>query len=125
MAEQMGAGGQPYSSPPQVMVSTAKEVPGFEIVEYYGVVFGITVRSRGAGGQCMGNCQICVGGEISAYTESSIEARNDAIQRLIIEAANRRANAVVGVRFDSSRASSMIDIVAYGTAVRVVPKQKF
>ena len=114
-----------YSQAPPVFVSTVNEIPGYEIVEYLGVVFGITVRARGLGGRCLGGCQSCVGGEITAYTTSAIEARNDAIDRLCAEVQQRGGNGVIGVKFDSSRSgqdSSMTDIVAYGTAVRVQPK---
>ena len=53
-------GGSAYAIP-NVMVSTTGEIPGHTINRYLGVVFGITVRSRGAGGQCIGGCQVCVG----------------------------------------------------------------
>jgi uncharacterized protein YbjQ (UPF0145 family) len=112
---------------PPVYVSTVGEIPGFEIVEYLGVVFGITVRARGLGGRCLGGCQACFGGEVTAYTTSAIEARNDAIYRLCMEVQQRGGNGVIGVKFDSSRSgqdSSMTDIVAYGTAVRVRPIHK-
>ncbi len=105
-----------------IYVSTVDMIPGFEIEEYLGIVFGITVRSRGVGGRCIGGCQACVGGEVSAYTTSAIEARNDAIHRLCVEVQQRGGNGVIGVKFDSSRSgqdASMTDIVAYGTAVRV------
>jgi uncharacterized protein YbjQ (UPF0145 family) len=118
---------EPRPASPEVMVSTIDAIPGFEIVEYLGVVFGITVRARGIGGRFIGGCQMCVGGEVTAYTESAIEARNDAIYRLCREVYDRGGNGVLGVKFDSSRSgqdASMTDIVAYGTAVRVIPKQK-
>ncbi|MFX0212436.1 MAG: YbjQ family protein [Candidatus Hodarchaeota archaeon] len=119
--------GKEYAQAPQVYVSTVNDIPGFEIVEYLGVVFGITVRARGMGGRCIGQCEACFGGEITAYTTSAIEARNDAIYRLCLEVQQRGGNGVIGVKFDSSRSgqdSSMTDIVAYGTAVRVQPKYK-
>jgi len=110
-----------------IFVSTIDSIPNHEIIEYLGIVFGITVRSRGLGGRCIGGCEACVGGEVSAFTTSSIEARNDAINRLCNEVRARGGNAVIGVRFDSSRSgqdSSMTDIVAYGTAVKVRPIDK-
>jgi uncharacterized protein YbjQ (UPF0145 family) len=116
-----------YAQAPQVYVSTVNEIHGFEIEEYLGVVFGITVRARGIGGRCIGGCEACFGGEITAYTTSAIEARNDAIYRLCLEVQQRGGNGVIGVKFDSSRSgqdSSMTDIVAYGTAVRVRPIHK-
>ena len=109
-----------------ILVSTTNEVPGYDIVQYFGIAFGITVRSRGAGGQCIGGCQTCFGGEITAYTQTALESRNDALFRLMDDVTSRGGNAVIGVKFDSSRggqSGSMTDIVAYGTAVRVVPKQ--
>ncbi|MFX0014782.1 MAG: YbjQ family protein [Promethearchaeota archaeon] len=111
--------------PTHVMVSTTDEIPGFEIVQYLGIAFGITVRARGLGGRCVGGCEACFGGEVTAYTQSAVEARNDAIYRLCQDVAERGGNGVIGVKFDSSRSgqdSSMTDIVAYGTVVRVRPK---
>ncbi|MFX0124395.1 MAG: YbjQ family protein [Candidatus Hodarchaeota archaeon] len=111
--------------PMQVMVSTTDNIPGFEINQYLGIVFGITVRSRGIGGRCIGGCEACFGGEVTAYTQGAVEARNDAIYRLCAEVVARGGNGVIGVKFDSSRSgtdSSMTDIVAYGTAVRVRPR---
>lgn len=108
-----------------VYISTTEEITGFEIIDYMGIVFGITVRSRGAGGQFCAGCQTCVGGEITAFRESSEEARNDALFRLMQEARSRGANGIISVRFDSNRAGTsgqLADIVAYGTAVRVKPK---
>jgi uncharacterized protein YbjQ (UPF0145 family) len=111
----------------QVLVSTVDGIPGYEIESYLGVAFGITVRSRGLGGRCVGGCEACVGGEVTAYTQSAVEARNDAIYRLCREVVERGGNGVIGVKFDSSRSgqdSSMTDIVAYGTVVRAVPATK-
>ncbi len=113
------------TDPINVMVSTTDEIPGFEIVQYLGIAFGITVRARGLGGRCIGGCEACFGGEVTAYTQSAVEARNDAIYRLCTDVAERGGNGVIGVKFDSSRSgqdASMTDIVAYGTAVRVQPK---
>ncbi len=113
------------SDPTQVMVSTTDGIPGFEIVQYLGIAFGITIRSRGLGGRCIGGCEACFGGEVTAYTQGAIEARNDAIYRLCADVAERGGNGVIGVKVDSSRSGqdgSMTDIVAYGTAVRVRPK---
>ena len=110
---------------PPMILSSSMEIPGYQIVDFYGLVFGITVRSRGAGGQCIGGCQICVGGEISAYVESNYEARNEALARLMHEAGLRGANAIISVKFDSSEAGQsgqLMNIVAYGTAVKVVKR---
>ena len=124
---------QPYQSNyegqmqqlPQILLSSSMEIPGYQIVDFYGLVFGITVRSRGAGGQCIGNCQSCAGGEISAYVQSNYEARNESLERLMHEAYLKGANAIISVKFDSSEAGQsgqLMNIVAYGTAVKVIKK---
>ncbi len=110
-----------------VFISTTNEIPGYRIVEYRGVVFGITVRTRGVGGQCLASCESCAGGEVTAYTQMVYEARNDAYARMAAEAAARGANAVVGVKFDSSSGGTQqayTEVVAYGTAVVVIPDQE-
>ena len=116
-----------FTNTQNILVSTKDDMPGYDILEYIGIVFGITVRTRGVGGQTIANCQACIGGEVTAFTTMSAEARNDAYQRMVIEAAARGANAIIGVRFGSSaggRTQSMMDIVAYGTAIRVQPKMR-
>ena len=116
-----------FTNAQHIMVSTTDEIPGYEIVEYRGIVFGISVRTSGAGGQCLGICLGCFGGVVTAFTQMSTEARNDAYQRLVVEAAARGANGIVRVLFDSSAggtSTSMTDIVAYGTAVIVRPKTR-
>ncbi len=115
----------PNQQMPQIFLSSSMEIPGYQIIDFYGLVFGITVRSRGAGGQCIGGCQICVGGEISAYVQSNYEARNESLQRLMQEAYARGANAIISVKFDSSEAGQsgqLMNIVSYGTAVKVIKK---
>ena len=91
-----------FTNTQNILVSTKDDMPGYDILEYIGIVFGITVRTRGVGGQAIANCQGCIGGEVTAFTTMSAEARNDAYQRMVIEAAARGANAIFGVRFGSS-----------------------
>ena len=110
---------------PMIFLSSSMEIPGYQIIDFYGLVFGITVRSRGMGGQFIGGCQICMGGEISAFVQSNYEARNESLARLMHEAYLRGANAIISVKFDSSEAGrrgELMNIVAYGTAVKVVKK---
>ena len=107
-------------------ISTTFEVPGHQITGYCGLVFGATVRARGMGGDCMAGCQATCGGEVSAYTEMAIEARNQAVQRMVNEAMSRGANAVIGLKFDSDNmgggnSAAANGIIVYGTAVSVNP----
>ena len=60
-----------YSQAPPVFVSTVNEIPGYEIVEYLGVVFGITVRARGLSGRCLGGYQSYIKEKITTYTTTA------------------------------------------------------
>jgi uncharacterized protein YbjQ (UPF0145 family) len=103
-----------------VLISTTERVAGYEVVETLGEVFGITVRSRGLLGNIGAGLKSLVGGEITQYTSLLEEAREHAVQRLAQRAREKGADAVIMMRFDSSEiGSTMSEIVAYGTAVRL------
>jgi uncharacterized protein YbjQ (UPF0145 family) len=103
-----------------VLIVTTESVAGHEISETLGEVFGISVRSRGIVGNVLAGLKTIVGGEINQYTEMLQEARQHAIDRMVAEAQQRGADAVVMMRFDSGEiAQSITEIVAYGTAVRL------
>lgn len=105
-----------------VMVVATNYVPGYRVKEVKGTIWGITVRSRGIGGNVMAGLRSLKGGEIKEYVEMLNEARNLAIERLVSEAERVGANAVLDMRFDTSDiAQSMTEIVAYGTAVVAEP----
>ena len=104
----------------QILISTAEEIPGYRIVEVKGLVIGITVRSRGLGGNVLASLRSLKGGEIKEYVEMAEQARLQALQRMIDNAKTLGANAVINVRFDSNEiAQNMDEIIAYGTAVTV------
>jgi uncharacterized protein YbjQ (UPF0145 family) len=67
---------------PAVIVSTTSIVPGFRITAYRGIVYGCTVRSRGMGGEWLAGCQTTCGGEVTAYTTTTIESREEAVARM-------------------------------------------
>ncbi|WP_409199773.1 heavy metal-binding domain-containing protein [Methanobrevibacter sp. DSM 116169] len=104
-------------------ISTTNDIPGFEIVECRGFAYGLTVRSRGAGGQITAGVRSLFGGEIKEYVQVMEESRNDALERLIAHAKDLGANGLVGVRYDSDNISDIMqEILAYGTAVVVKEK---
>ena len=109
-----------------IMISTTNFIPGYSIDRYIGIVFGATVRSRGMGGDFMANCQSTCGGEVAAYTEMAIESRNQAMYRMLDDATQRGANAVIGLKFDSDQIGQggNNSTIAYGTAVVVSPSHK-
>jgi len=103
-------------------VVTMSQVPGYEIVRVIGPVYGLTVRSRGFGGQIAATLQTMVGGEITAYTLECMKARNESLARLIMNAKRMGANAVVKVDFETSDLGGVATVFsAYGTAVVVRP----
>lgn len=107
-----------------IAVST-NYISGYRVTKVFGTVWGLTVRSRGIGGNVMAGLRSLKGGEITEYIKLLNDARNIAMERLRQEAKAMGANAILDVRFDSSDfAQLMTEIVAYGTAVVVEPTGK-
>ena len=104
-------------------ISTANEIPGYKIIETKGFVYGLTVRSRGVGGQIGAGVKSLFGGEIRQYVSMMEESRDESLQRVIEHAKDLDANAIVAIRFDSNEISQVMqEILVYGTAV-VVEKE--
>lgn len=104
------------------MLLTANYAPGFKVDKVLGLVYGITVRSRGLGGNIIAGLRTIAGGEIHEYTEMAHQARQQALDRLADQAKSMGANAVVSVMFDSTEIGSTMDeIIAFGTAVVISP----
>jgi uncharacterized protein YbjQ (UPF0145 family) len=105
-----------------MIIATTPYLPGYRITEAKGQVFGLVVRSRGFAGNFAAGLRSIVGGEIHEYTELLEDTRRQAIDRMVQNATLMGGNAVVSMRFDSSEiGNTMSEIVAYGTAVVLVP----
>ena len=103
-----------------MILSNTESIPGKQIVSFFGVVSGSTVRAKHIGRDIMASLKNIVGGELSGYTELLGEAREDALERMRQQAESLGANAVINVRFStSSVAQGAAELFAYGTAVRV------
>jgi uncharacterized protein YbjQ (UPF0145 family) len=103
-----------------MLIATTNEIAGHEIDEVYGEVFGLTVRSRNVLSQFGAGLKSMVGGELKGLTKALADSRQQVIDRMVEEAEARGANAVVGMRFDTSEmGDTWTEICAYGTAVRV------
>ncbi len=95
------------------------DLPGYEIEEVFGEVFGLTVRSRNLGSQIGAGLKSLIGGELKGMTKMLAEGRQHATDRLVAEAEAKGANAIIAFRFDTSELGSIwTEICAYGTAVR-------
>ncbi|MFQ6069530.1 MAG: YbjQ family protein [Candidatus Aminicenantales bacterium] len=102
-----------------IVVST-DHVPGKTIRKTLGLVKGNTIRARHLGRDIMAALRNLVGGEIRDYTKMMAESREQALDRMIEEAAQLGANAVINVRFTTSMImQNASEILAYGTAVIV------
>ena len=102
-----------------MLISTMNDLPGYEIEEVFGEVFGLTVRSRNVGSQIGASFKSLVGGELRGMTKMLAEGRAHATERLIEEAEGKGANAILAFRFDTSElGTTWTEICAYGTAVR-------
>ncbi len=101
------------------LVVTTPVFPGHRVVKVLGVVHGLTVRTRGFGGQLSASLQSIVGGEVSAYTSECEKARKESMQRLVENARAMGANAVIAADFETSSVFSGTLFSTYGTAVVV------
>ena len=103
-----------------MILVTTDYVPGQEIKKNFGLVRGNTIRARHLGRDIIAGFKNIVGGEISDYTKMMAEAREQALDRMVEEAKNLGANAIVNIRFSTSYImQSAAEILVYGTAVTV------
>ena len=105
-----------------VAISTSFDIPGTKIARYCGSCFGVVVRSMGFAKGIGASFKALAGGEVTQYTRLLEDSRRHAMDRMVQNAQLLGANAVIGMRFDSSEiGQSLTEIVAYGTAVVVEP----
>ena len=106
-------------------VTTAFELDGYEVVRNYGVVRGITVRSRSIFGTIGAGLQTLVGGNITLLSELCEKTRLEAFQLMMQHASQIGANAIIGARYDATDImQGVTEVLAYGTAVVVQPKKR-
>ena len=103
-----------------MIVTTMNDLPGYEVEEVYGEVMGLTVRSRNLGSQLGAGLKSILGGELKGMTKALVDSRQEVMERMIGEAEQKGANAIIAMRFDTSdMGGNWTEICAYGTAVRV------
>ncbi len=109
-----------------IVVTTTEGVDGYKITKYIGIVRGVTVRQPTIGQSFKAGLKGIVGGKISPYISMCETARQAAYDSLIERAGQAGAQAIVGLRYDSSAFSSGDDmgteVVCYGTAVLLEPR---
>jgi len=103
-----------------MIVVNTEDVPGRTIAEVLGLVQGNTIRAKHAGRDIMAGFKNLVGGELKGYTELLTESRRQAMERMMQQAQQLGADAVVNVRFTTSAVTSgAAELYAYGTAVKL------
>jgi len=114
----ISSGLPPHPAPTQIPCTTAFSITGYKIVRELGIVRGLTVRTRGVGGRFLAGISGVVGGKVDAYIDMCEQARGEALQHMIEHACAMGANAVIGMRYDTTEiAEGMDEVLAYGTAV--------
>ncbi len=105
----------------QKLTTTAFELPGYKIAENFGIVRGIIVRSRSIVGNIGAAFQTLVGGNITILTDLCEHTREDSFRQMIAHAESLGANAVIGLRYESTEImSGVTEVLCYGTAVKVI-----
>jgi uncharacterized protein YbjQ (UPF0145 family) len=110
---------------PHSMTTTAFTLHGYDMHREHGVVRGILVRSRSIIGSIGAGLQTLFGGNITLYSDLCEQTRRQAFDQMIEHAENLGANAVIGVRYDATEImQGVTEVLAYGTAVSVLPHSK-
>ncbi|MFC2154142.1 YbjQ family protein [Candidatus Altiarchaeota archaeon] len=103
-----------------MILATTPNIEGKEITKVLGICRGSTVRAKWVGKDLVAGLRNLVGGEMKEYTEMLAEAREQALQRMVEDAENMGAGAVVQVRFQTSQIMrNAAEMLAYGTAVKL------
>jgi len=107
-----------------MLITTQDEFADYEITKTLGLVRGNTIRARHIGKDIMAGLRTIVGGEITEYTKMLAESREQALDRMVKEAEELGADAIVCVRFTTSTVmQASAELLAYGTAVKIKPKK--
>lgn len=103
-----------------IIVTTGNEIPGKQTTQILGVVKGSTVRSRNVGRDIGASFKSIIGGEVKTYTEMTQNARDEAYNRMVNEAIDLGAEAIIGVRFTTSMVmNGASEMLAFGTAIKI------
>ena len=103
-----------------IIITTGNEVPNKKVIKILGVVKGSTVRARNIGRDIGAGLKNLVGGEIKTYTEMTNNARDESFNRMVNQAIDAGADAIIGMRFMTSMImQGASEMLAYGTAVKL------
>jgi uncharacterized protein YbjQ (UPF0145 family) len=103
-----------------MLISTMNDLPGYEVTEVLGEVFGLMVRSRNVGSQIGAGLKSLAGGELKGMTKNLVDSREEVTQRMVAAAEEKGGDAILAMRFDTSEmGGNWTEVCAYGTAVKI------
>ena len=101
-------------------ITTTDYIPGLEVEKIVGIAKGSTIRTKHLGKDIVAGLRHLMGGELIEYTEMINEARDEAINRMILDAEKLKSDAVINVRLETAEiAKGAAEVLAYGTAVKL------
>ena len=104
----------------EIITTTIDSVPGKKIAKVLGIVKGKTIRARHMGRDIAAGLKNIIGGEIKSYTKLTVQARDEAFNRMVNQAVDLKADAIINVRFATSVVmAGAAEMLAYGTAVKL------
>ena len=104
----------------EIITTTGFELPGKKITEVLGIAKGNTIRARNIGRDIGAGLKNIIGGEIKSYTQMTTQAREEAFNRMVNEAIDMKADAIVNVRYSTAMImQGAAEMLAYGTAVKL------
>jgi uncharacterized protein YbjQ (UPF0145 family) len=104
----------------ELITTTAFEIQGKKITTTLGIAKGNTIRARNIGRDIGAGLKNLIGGEIKSYTQMTTQAREEAFNRMVNEAIEMKADAIIGIRFSTSMImQGAAEMLAYGTAVKL------
>ncbi len=104
----------------EIILTTTPYVPGYRVTQVLGVVFGMSIRTRGLGGKIIAGLEALAGGRGEAYLKELRKARGEAIADLIQQARSMGADAVISIDFETAEIlEGFIVVTATGTAVKL------
>jgi uncharacterized protein YbjQ (UPF0145 family) len=124
--EELLAFTRPEITDGRILLTGSDGFDGYEIIEYLGMVWGISVRAKDMGQDCAMGCKQMTGGELQSYTQLGDESRQRCIDRMLAMAGRQGANGVINVGFDlSGAAQGGSQVVTFGTAVIIRPVKNY
>lgn len=116
------AGTRPEITNGKIIMTGAEGFDGYEIMEYKGMVWGISVRAKDMGQDCAMGCKQMTGGELTSYSQLGDESRQRSIDLMLEMTARQGGNAIINVEFELAGASQgASQVVVHGTAVTIKP----